>query len=268
MSGLLWIGGAYAALCALMYVFQGRLLFQPSPTLEATPEQVGLAYDDVWLQSAAGERVHAWFVPHPRPRALAVFCHGNAGNVSHRIETLRLLHGLGLSTLILDYPGYGRSEGEPGEAACERATAAALADARARAGDLPLVLWGRSMGGAVASAVATRTPVDALIVEAAFTSMPDLAQELYPWLPARWLCRFRLDTRRNLTTIAVPKLLVHSRDDEVVPFGHAERLLAAAAEPKRLLAIRGDHNGGYFTSGPAYRDAVEAFLTEVVGPPR
>lgn len=268
VTGVFWIAGAYAALCVLMYVLQGRLLFQPSSELEATPADVGLGYEDVELESAPGERVHAWFVPCPRPRALVVFCHGNAGNISHRIGTLELLHGLGLSTLILDYPGYGRSPGEPGEAACGRAVGAALAWARARADGLPVVLWGRSMGGAVAATVAARVAVDALVVEAAFTSLPDLAQELYPWLPARRLCRFRFDTRHSLAAIRAPKLLVHSRDDEVVPYPHAERLLEAAAPPKRLVPIGGDHNGGYFTSGSAYRAAVDAFLTAVAGPVR
>ena len=264
VAGLLWIAALYGALCALMYLLQGRLLFQPARGLEATPSAVGLAHEDVWLETEAGERVHAWFVPRAEPRALVVFCHGNAGNVSHRLGTLELLHGLGLATLILDYPGYGRSSGTPGEGACRRAVRAAVLHARERAAGRPLLLWGRSMGAGVASAVAQELPVEGLVVEAAFTSLPDLAQELYPWLPARWLCRFRFDTRRSLAAIGVPKLLVHSRDDEIVPFAHAERILAAAAEPKRLVPIRGDHNGGYFTSGRAYTDTLDAFLDELL----
>ncbi|TDJ68782.1 MAG: alpha/beta hydrolase [Planctomycetota bacterium] len=276
MSVLLWILAAYCGVCVLLYVFQSRFLFFPAAEVAVTPAAVGLAFEDVWLTTEMDERVHGWFVPCNQadspgatgevwPRATVVFCHGNGGNISHRLETLQVLHRLGLATLILDYPGYGRSGGSPGEEACYRAARAAERYVREVLGAERVILWGRSLGGAVAARIAAECSPDALVLESTFTSVPDMAQELYPWLPARILARFQFDTLGRIGGIACPKLIIHSRGDEIVPYAHGERLYAAACEPKSFQAIQGGHNDGFLASGGAYLEAVRGFLDRHLG---
>jgi len=169
---------------------------------------------------------------------------------------------LGLTTLIFDYRGYGRSEGEPSEEGTYRDAEAAwrfVTEGR----HIPpheVVLFGRSLGAAIAADLATRVNPAALIIESAFTSIPDLAAALYPFLPARWLARFRYSTQAALVSVLCPLLIVHSRDDEIIPFTHGQRLFAVANEPKRLLELRGGHNDGFLVSRHAYMDGLHAFL--------
>lgn len=258
---LLWLLGMYLALCVFLFLFQDRLVYFPESGLSSTPRDVGLAYREVRLETEAGERVYAWFVPHPDPRGTVLFCHGNAGNISHRVGTLRLLHDLGLATLIFDYPGYGLSEGSTGEQACYRAARAADDWLRAE-GCERIVVWGRSLGGAVAAQVALERPPRVLVLESTFTSMPELGQRLYPWLPARWLTRNRFDTLLKLSSIDTPVLVIHSEDDEVIPSEHGYELYRAAGSPKRLVTLIGDHNNGFMDSGPRYTGEIDLFLDE------
>ncbi|TVS12016.1 MAG: alpha/beta hydrolase [Wenzhouxiangella sp.] len=257
----------YAALLLLLFVFQSRLVFLPhvgGRDLAASPTQVGLDYQEVWLDTADDERLHAWWLPHPEARGALHFSHGNAGNISHRLDSLAIFHELGLSVLIYDYRGYGQSSGRVGEEGLDLDAEAAWRWMVDEA-DVPperIVLFGRSMGGAVAARLAGQVEAGALILESTFTSVPDIAGEIYWWLPVRWLARIRLDARAALADCDQPTLIVHSRDDEIVPFSHAEGLLEAAPSSARLLEIRGSHNTGFLTSGDLYRDGLDEFLTD------
>ncbi len=253
---------AYAAICALVYFMQARLLYFPSRTLAATPADAGLEYEEIALRAEDGTRLSAWFLPAAAARGAILFCHGNAGNISHRLESLQLFHQLGFAVLIFDYRGYGQSAGSPSEEGTAQDAAAAWQYLR-RTRQLPperIVVFGRSLGGAVAARLAASEKPGALIIESAFTSMPDLAAGLYPWLPARWLCRFKYDTRLSLQRLGCPVLIVHSREDEIVPFGHGERLFATAKEPKTFLEIHGGHNGAFLSSGKVYTEGLARFL--------
>ncbi|MDW8323292.1 MAG: alpha/beta hydrolase [Burkholderiales bacterium] len=270
MSLVLALLLAYVGLLAVVYVGQGRLLYLPElPTraLTATPADIGLAYEDVELITDDGVRLHGWWIPHPRPRAALLHLHGNAGNVSHRLELIRILHDLGLAVLIFDYRGYGRSEGKPTEAGTQRDALAAWRHLTEVRGFSPerIVLHGQSLGAALAAWLASRQRAGALILESAFTSVPELAAELYPWLPARHLARFRYDTRAALSAVRCPVLVVHSRQDEIVPYAHGLALYAAAPGPKDLLVLRGDHNSGFVVSGRVYVDGLDAFLHRHLG---
>lgn len=264
---LLLIAGAYLLIVAFVYATQAGMLYLPGVPgreLDATPESLGLGYEDVTLETDDGVRVHGWFVPGASDRVLLYF-HGNAGNISHRLYSIREWRDLGLSVFIFDYRGYGESGGKPSEQGLYRDAEAAwryLADERGVApGDI--ILFGRSLGGSVASWLATREQPAALIVESSFTSVPDIGQEVYPWLPVRWLSRFRHPTREHVAKATCPVLVVHSRDDEIIPFHHGEAIYDAANEPKRFLEIRGGHNEGHALSARAYREGMLEFLNSL-----
>jgi fermentation-respiration switch protein FrsA (DUF1100 family) len=260
---------AYCAVLLLVFLFQSRLLFLPDLAgreLAATPADIGLVHHDVSIRTSDGQTLHAWWLPHPQPRAFLLFSHGNAGNISHRLESLEIFYNLGLSVLIYDYRGYGQSTGSPSETglyADGESVLRWLLD-RADIDASDVLVFGRSMGGAVAASLAARHEVGALILESSFTSVPELAQELYWWLPARWLARIRFPTREFLANGDQPTLIVHSRNDEIVPFSHGRALYETAPHPKQFLELDGSHNTGFLDSSDAYIAGLDSFLTEVL----
>ncbi|WP_018872642.1 alpha/beta hydrolase [Thioalkalivibrio sp. ALJ16] len=256
------LGLGYALVVGLMFVTQDRLIYMPSGTLTDTPERIGLAYEDVELTTEDDVRLHGWFVPGPRSDApVMLFLHGNAGNIGHRLYSLRQFHELGLAVLIIDYRGYGRSAGRPDEAgtyADARAAWRHLVEDRGFSAE-DVVLFGRSLGAAVAADLATAVEPGAVILEAAFTSAADLGARHYPWLPVRALLRHEYDTLGRIGAIEAPILLAHSPADEIVPFAHAERLYAEARDGQ-LLQLQGGHNDAPMTTGDAYTEGLRAFL--------
>jgi fermentation-respiration switch protein FrsA (DUF1100 family) len=262
MQWLLFLLAGYLLLAALLWLLQGRLIHLPAQALVATPTDIGLRYRDVAIDTDDGERLHGWYLPAAPGSRTLLFLHGNAGNISHRLDSLAIFHGLGLSVLIIDYRGYGQSSGRPDEQGLYRDGEAALAYLRDRMEIPPseILLFGRSLGAAVAARLASEHRVGGLILESAFTSAADLAAGLYPWLPARLLVRYRYDTARYLRDACVPVLLIHSRDDEIVPFHHAQSLYRLACEPKTLLEIAGDHNSGFLLSRERYLEGLRQFL--------
>jgi fermentation-respiration switch protein FrsA (DUF1100 family) len=259
----------YGALTLFLFTWQEQMVFLPTTSVAATPAQLGLTYEDVRLHSGAGVQLQAWYVPAADPEApVVLFFHGNAGNISHRLDTLGLLHGLGLSTLIIDYRGYGNSTGRPTEPGLYQDALAAwryLVEERAVPPE-HIVLHGRSLGAAVAAWLATQERPGALILESAFLSVPELGAHHYPWLPVRLLARIRFPLDEYLRSVQVPVLVVHSPADEIVPFAHGRALYAAAREPRAFLEIRGGHNEGFLLSGAHYREGLRAFLKAHVPP--
>jgi fermentation-respiration switch protein FrsA (DUF1100 family) len=253
-----------------MFIVQPRLIFLPdlpSRTLGPGPDAIGLAHETVEIATEDGIKLHGWFVPSPAPRGVVLFFHGNAGNISHRLDSLKIFHDLNFSTLIIDYRGYGASEGRVSEQGTYRDAEAAWRYLTERRG-VPasqIVLFGRSLGGAVAAYLASRHAPAALVVESGFVSVPDMAAVLYPWLPARWLARIRFPTGEFLGAASCPVLIVHSRDDEIIPYDQGEALFERAGEPKQFLTLRGDHNGAFLLSGRHYRDGLDGFLLSVLG---
>lgn len=273
LSSLL-IGGAavYVGLAAYLYLFQaGFVYFPETPTrqVEISPDAAGLPFERLRIATEDGETLDGWYVPTPDARATLLFFHGNAGNIGHRVEMLELFHRIGLNVLIIDYRGYGRSSGKPSEAGTYRDAEAAwryLTETRhVPAGDI--VLFGESLGGAVAAQLAQRHTPRALVLYAAFTSLPDMAREFYPYLPTGLLARYRYDTRAALAGLRCPLLILHSRSDEIVPYRHGQELLAAAPEPKRLVELRGGHNDAPFVSRESFMQALRDFLQETLRTP-
>lgn len=260
---------SYACIVVAAWLYQHRLLYLPSiPGRDwvATPDAIGLEYEDLRLTTDDGVELSAWWVPAATRKGVLLFFHGNAGNISHRLESIQIFNRLGLDVLILDYRGYGRSDGKPSETGTYLDAAAAWRYLTEERGHSPseIVIFGRSMGAAIAARLAsTSTPGPAaLIVESPFTSTPDIAQEAYPFLPARWLTRFSYATRDYVTDVACPVLVIHSEDDEIIPVKHGREVFKAAPEPKQFLALRGGHNTGFLESLTPYTRGIDAFLAD------
>ena len=266
LSVILFIYGLF---CVLVVVNQASLLYIPiTRTVDATPADIGIAFEPVTLTSDDGLRLAAWYIPPPEDDGdVVLFCHGNAGNIGHRLDSIKIFHRLGLGILIFDYRGYGESEGRPSEEGTYRDAESAWRYLLEAKGIAPgrIILFGRSLGGAVAARLAATHEAAGLIVESTFTSVPDMAASLYPWLPVRLLCRFRYDTRAMIAKARCPVLVVHSRDDEIIPYAHGQELYRAAPKPKRMLTIRGGHNGGFLHSGATYEKGLADFVRSVSG---
>ena len=216
----------YIIIGTFLYFYQHRLIFYPIREILATPSQIGLAYQNVRFRTSDDLELAGWFIAGDKEGEVVLFCHGNAGNISHRLDAIRIFHELGLGVLIFDYRGYGESEGVPSEQGTYLDGGAAWEYLTAERG-LPankIIVFGRSLGGAVAARLCVEENPFACILESTFTSLPKLAASFYPIYPTEFICRIRYDTLSLVTAIGCPLLIVHSRDDEIIPFEHGQNL--------------------------------------------
>ncbi|MBE9504938.1 MAG: alpha/beta hydrolase [Proteobacteria bacterium] len=260
------IVGVYISLSLMLLAFQSSFIYYPDKKVYGTPAVLGLSYDEVSFKAGDGVKLTGWFIPAGDARGVVLFCHGNAGNISHRLETLHILNRLGLSTFIFDYRGYGRSEGKPSEKGTYLDAQGAW-NYLTRERKIPqdeIIIFGRSLGAAIASHLAKGTHPKALIIESGFTSMSAMAAQLYPYLPVRFLSRFKYDTRASISVVRSPLLIIHSRNDEIVPFSHGRKLFQAASGPKKFLELKGRHNDGFIVSGGEYINGLESFLSNYI----
>jgi len=256
----------YVLLTACVYLFQSRLIYFPNVPgriLTATPGDLGLMFDGIWITAADGAKLYGWYVPAGVDSPAVLLCHGNAGNISQRLDWIELFHKMGLSVLLFDYRGYGKSSGTPSETGTYLDAEAAwdFLTTRMRLAPNRIVIVGESLGGPVAARLARDVRPGALILVSTFTSVPDLASKFYWYLPVRLLARFRYPTAEYVTHVSAPVLLIHSLQDEIVSFSHAEEIFGRAQEPKQLLRIIGDHNSTFSASGPKLREGIRSFLT-------
>ena len=264
------VAACYVLLVVVVYFMQGRMLYLagvPGRELTMTPTDVGMDYQDVSIKTSDGVMLHGWFIDG-RSSQVLVFFHGNAGNISHRLDSIAQFVDLGLSVLIIDYRGYGQSGGRTTEKGIYRDADAAwryLIESRGMVAS-DIVIFGRSLGASVAARLAAQHQPLALILESSFTSVPDIAQDIYPWLPARWLSRLNHATRDYVQDVRCPVLVIHSRDDEIIPFHHGETIFASANEPRTLLAIRGTHNDAFLRDERAYVEGLRTFLSGLSAP--
>lgn len=239
----------YAVILLLVFLFQARLVYFPEVErrLNATPRAAGLEFEEVSLRTADDETLHGWWVPASAARGTVLLLHGNAGNISHRLEYLTMFNRLGYAALIIDYRGYGKSSGRPSEDGTYRDAEAAWQYLIEAHGLKPrdIVLFGESLGGGVATWLALQHPPRALALASTFTSVPDLGAQVYPWLPVRWIARIGYNNIDRIRRITAPVLIAHSRDDDIIPFSHGQALFGAANEPKQFLELRGGHNDGF-----------------------
>ena len=255
----------YVLLALMLFLFQDKMVFLsslPGRTLTATPQDAGFEYEDVTLETSDGLKLHGWYVPAAKSSGVVLFLHGNAGNISHRLDSIAIFREIGLDTLIIDYRGYGRSQGKPSEKGTYLDAEAAwhyLVSSRGVAADR-IIIFGRSLGGAVAAWLANQHRPAALIIESSFSSALDMARKLYPFMPVRLITRLEYPVSDYLSQLQCPLLVVHSRDDEMIPFSMAEANYASAAEPKSLLEIWGDHNNGFLLSRDRYLPGLNEFI--------
>ncbi len=241
-----------------------RTVFVPLKPLTQTPAEAGLTYDDVVLKTRDGVRLHGWFLPAPaqtKGAPTVIFLHGNAGNIGGRIGKLKELHRLGVNVLIIDYRGYGRSEGAPSEEGIYRDAEAAFDYVAART-DLRqdrIIAYGASLGGAPAIELAIRRPLNGIILDSTFTSSGDMAKRIVPFVP-RFMLKTRMDNLKKISKLRIPKLFIHSPHDETVPYQMGLTLYRAAPAPKEFLKVTGGHNDAYQLSQVIFSGGIRAFL--------
>jgi fermentation-respiration switch protein FrsA (DUF1100 family) len=256
---------AYAVLIAYVFLFQSRLIYFPNVpdrALTATPAEIGLDFEEVRITTADRAELHGWYVAAGAGALTVLFCHGNAGNISHRLDWLEIFHDMGLAVFLFDYRGYGQSSGAPDEQGTYLDARAAWDYLTNTKRDSPksIVIVGESLGGPIAANLAKDVSPGALVLASTFTSAPDLASNFYWYLPVRLLARFHYPTAEYVARVHAPTLVIHSRTDEIVPFSHAEAIFRRANEPKQLLEIRGDHNSALQVSRQQITGGMERFL--------
>ena len=240
-----------------------RLVYHPDRDMREAPADRGLPYRSVDFETQDEVRLSGWWLPACNQRAVVLFCHGNAGNISHRLDSLLIFNKLGLSTFIFDYRGYGKSAGQPSE----RGT---YLDAEAawhylvRTRKIPpeyIIIFGRSLGGSIAAWLAQDHHPRMLILESSFTSLRDMVKDRFPWFPARLVRNYQYDTYQYLQKTRCPVLIIHSRDDELIPFRQGQELYEAAKGPKEFLEISGSHNRGFIDSLKRYESTLDNFIS-------
>jgi len=259
---------AYVVVVGLLMLFENKFIFFPSLSPEGDwniAKRAGTPYEDVWLTTSDNVRIHGWWLPASTPtQDTILFLHGNAGDLVGRFPWMRSLTALPSNVLIIDYRGYGRSEGSPDEAGVLLDADAAWEHLTTERGIDPahLTLYGNSLGGGVASGLATKRACRALILASTFTSIPDMAHRQMPFIP-RTLVRTQMNTHERLPNLKVPVLIIHSRGDSMIPVSMAQQNYAAANAPKRLLELdRADHNEVTFRHGPEILDTIRTFLND------
>ncbi|RKX28004.1 MAG: alpha/beta hydrolase [Candidatus Zixiibacteriota bacterium] len=258
----------FVAFGIYLYIMQDKMVFFPTSELVITPDEVGLEYEDIFIEVAPGEKIHGWLfrttiASDSKPTSVLLFCHGNGGNISHRFETIEYILGLGADIFIFDYRGYGQSDGSPSEENI-------YVDARAcfdwlkiegRYKSEQIVLFGRSLGGVVAIDLARQVPCRGLIVESSLTSARAMAAKMFPFFPISLLLRYHLNSLEKIGEIACPVLVTHSPEDEIIPYDMGKQLFATAKSPKCFVALRGGHNERLYFQDDAYRDALQELIS-------
>lgn len=253
---------SYFAVVAAVFVFQTKLIYFPARAIEATPETVRLPFDEVTLTTKDGIKINAWFVPNRDAKGTILFFHGNGGNNGDRVDILRVLHSFQFNIMIVDYRGYGKSEGNPSEQGTYLDALAAWEYLTRTRGipDNSIVVMGESLGGAVAIDLASRYAPGALVVQSTFTCLADVAAMHYPLLPVRWLIRHYYDSLDKIERISCPKLFIHSEEDTLIPIANAKALFDRAKDPKQFMSTPGDHNEGGVMYAPEYTEQLRQFL--------
>ena len=264
-SILLIIFIAYSILAWSVYFMQSSFMYRPVRNVPYTPADMGLLYEKVALKTEDSLKIAAWFIPCEKAKMTVLFCHGNGGNMAHRLDTINILNELGLNCLIFDYRGYGDSQGKPSENGTYLDAQAAWKWLTHKKGIRAeqIILFGRSLGGSVAANLAAGTDPAGLILESAFTSFPAIGAKYYPYLPVKLFAAYNYNTVESLKNVNCPLLVMHSKRDEIIPYEFGPQIYEAANEPKEFVEIFGCHNDGFLFSGETYRNAWSNWLGSI-----
>jgi len=265
ISSIIVIVPSLLLLNVWMYFQQPRMIFYPVREIYQTPADWGLDYEDVTFNTADNVQLHGWYIPYQQAEQVLLFFHGNAGNVSHRRDSIELFHRLGLSVFIIDYRGYGKSKGKPDEQGLYQDASAAwryLTDEKGFAND-QILIFGRSLGGAVAARLASGVQARGLVLESTFSSARDFARAVFPVLSRLVFTRYDFNTAENIQRVDYPVLVLHSPDDEIMPFRLGEKIFQSAHQPKYFVRMQGDHNNGFLQSQPEYEQEFDRWLKAI-----
>jgi hypothetical protein len=255
--------GVYLVLGLILYFRQSSFTFQPTREVLNNPGNLNLEYENVQLKTSDNLILSAWYIPAKNAKFTLLNCHGNGGNISHRLESINIFHDLGVNCLIFDYRGYGASQGKPTEEGVyiDAKTAYKWLINEKKISPENIIIYGQSLGGSVAAHLAGNVKAQGLIIESSFTSFADVAKKFYPYMPIRTLAKYSFKTSDYLERVNYPVLIIHSKDDELVPFEFGQRLYEKAAkEPKEFLEISGSHNDGFLESEQIYREGLSSWL--------
>jgi len=246
----------------LMYLQQPGMIFYPIRELDQTPADWDLDYEDVTLTTADNVQLHGWYIPDQQSEQVLLFFHGNAGNISHRRDSIELFHRLGLNVFIIDYRGYGNSTGKPDEQGLYQDAEAAwryLTEEKGFSND-QILIFGRSLGGAVAARLAAGVQARGLILESTLSSSRDFARTAFPVLSRLVITRYNFNTAEHIQHVNYPVLVLHSPDDEIMPFHLGEKVFQSAHDPKHFVRMQGGHNNGFLKSQPEYGQEIDSWL--------
>ncbi len=252
----------------LLKQFEHSQVYHPSTEMESKPDALGRPFEDVYFTAPDGTKLNGWFFPAAkdslRAQQVMLWCHGNGGNISGRLNYYQAALATGVSLFTFDYRGYGRSEGRPSEQGTYDDTHAAYQWLKQK-GFVPqnIIAVGESLGGGIASELVLKEPTGGLILQSTYTSVPDLGAEIFPWLPVRLIGSIKYDTVNRLPQIKVPLLIMHSRLDTIIPFHHAEKNFAVANDPKMFWEVYGDHNDTILTDGPRFTEGLHKFINSL-----
>jgi len=248
---------AYSILGWTLYFMQPTFLYKPVQGVPYTPGELGLDFEDVIFKSGDGTQLTGWYIHAEDSELTVLFCQGNGGNMMYCLDSINIFYNLGLNCFIFDYRGYGSSEGKPSEDGTYLDAGAAykwLTEERKILSD-NIIIFGRSLGGSIAAQLAGKKRPKALILESSFTSYVDIGRKSYPYMPVRWFARFNYNTIDYIRNVCCPIMIIHSRNDELIPFEFGLELYEAANEPKEFVEIFGSHNDGFLMSGEIYKKA-------------
>lgn len=245
-----------------MYFQQPQMIFFPIRNLHQKPTDWGLDYEDITFNTVDNVELHGWYIPHNHSNQVVLFFHGNAGNISHRRDSIEIFHRLGLNIFIIDYRGYGQSKGRPDEQGLNHDAMAAWDFLTMKKGftSKQILIFGRSLGGAVAVNLASKVQARGLMLESTFSSAPEFSRTVFPILSRLVFMRFKFNSAENIRHVQFPVLVLHSPEDEIMPFHLGEQLFNSANQPKRFVSMRGDHNNGFLHSQPVYEQELNSFL--------
>ena len=269
---MIWIALAtivavYAAVCAYIYISQDRMFYFPTKDFAVNPADYDLKFQDVFINVGQDETIHGWYFPqaqNPKSARTVLFCHGNGGNISHRFETVIFLLQRGVNVMMFDYRGYGRSSGRPTETNTYDDVRAVydwlISEKNVKPNDI--IVFGRSLGGAVAVDLASKVSCGGLIVESSFDSATEMAKGYFPFFPAELLIKYRYDSISKISKVSCPMLFTHSPADELIPFDRGKRLFEAAPEPKTFYEISGGHNQRTYLDESGYIKVIDDLLKQ------